>query len=232
MRAVTLTDLRSRVRRRADVENEIERHPDVNVDDDINEGIAAFHSEVVRADGQGVLEGTTIFMTAANVDTYSLPAQFLQLRAATIFHDSREYDLRQFDVIDASVLSAMSGWLDGGIAYYRLYGDNIILKPTPTSAKRVTLKYVGSAVKLTAPSNTLDGIDGFEEYVVAWAAQRIAFKDENWDLLDRLENVKGEQLDKLRAIVSNRDDFEPARFQDGARNQRGRGGRWGWGRWR
>lgn len=227
MRTVSLTTLRSRVRWRTDTEREVSRFPDAELDDCINEAIAQFHSEIVRADGQGVEEASTSFMTVANTDTYPLPAVFLELRGVILTSFGYKRTLRVWSEIDVDLIANDDLWVNNDcISFYRLVGQNIQLMGMPKAAFRVDVKYVQTAVKLVAPSNTVDGVNGLEEYVVAWAGERFALKNRDWELNGALKAEREEIVDRLRALISNRNDAEPAHFEDGARRLN-RPWRWG-----
>ena len=78
-RNVDRATIRERVRWRSDTENATRRFPDTELNDAINEGIAQFHAEMVRARGQGFSEATTSVTTVTGVQEYALPATFLEV---------------------------------------------------------------------------------------------------------------------------------------------------------
>lgn len=215
-RQVSLTTLRQRVRWRTDTENETARFPDTELDDCINEGIAQYHAERIRSDAQGFADSETTFTTVSGTELYALPAEFLEVTHVSVTVDGRDRDLRLYDQWELETLSAISVRQDADFGFYRLVGDNISLKPTPKRARVVRVKFKGTAVRLTAPSNTVDGVVGLEEFIVAWASQRLAIKDRNWDLKGILETDKQEILDRMRAIDANRNASEPTRMADAA----------------
>lgn len=217
MRTVSLATLRSRLLWRADVGNENQRFPVAEQDDCINEGIAKFHSEVVRADGQGVFDTDYAFMTVNGTETYSLPGEFLDVKTVKLVRDGVTRTLEVYSELDVDWLASPMYATDGWCRFYRLRGDNISIMPVTDAPYAVTVRYTPTAVRLVAPSNTLDGIDGCEEYVVAWAAQRFAIKNRDWELQGVLEGVKAESLDQMRALVVNRNAAEGERVQDHGR---------------
>lgn len=232
-RQVDLGTLTRRLRWRTDTENETQRFPDSEAYDCLNEGIAQFHAEIVRADGQGYAAAETFFMSSIGQEMYAMPAEFLEVTEVAVLVDGRDRKLAVYDQWDRDALSNTSNWFDCGFGYYRIVGDNISLMSVPTAVRKVTVRYVATAVRLLAPTNTLDGIDGCEEFAVAWAAQRFAFKNGYWDLNDRLMADKAETLDRMRALVVNRNASEPNRVGDAAGKRVNRGwnrfamrGRW------
>lgn len=232
-RQVDLTTLLARLSWRTDTMNEVSRFPPAEATDCINEGIAQFHSEVIRADGQGFAEAETVFTTVIGQEMYSLPAELLDVVHASVTVDGRERDLNVYDQWDRSALLNTANYYDCGFGYYRIVGDNVSILAVPTAARVVTIRYVATAVKLVAPTNTLDGIDGQEEFAISWAAQRFALKNRDWELNARLIEDQNSQLDRLRALVSNRNRSEPNRVGDRAGRQINRRwarrGNWGCG---
>lgn len=222
-RYVDLVTLRSRVRWRTDTMNEVARFPDAEVNDCINEGIANFHMELLRVRGQGFNEATTTFNTTIGTELYSLPAQFLQCLKVWTIRDSCEYVLRTYEEIETDGMSDLASWDTCTGWSYRISGDNISIRPRPKTVKTIYVKYVPSAVKLVADSNTVDGVDGLEEYIVAWAGQRIAIKNRDEWLSGQFDKEMSLALDKLRTTQASRNAAEPPRMQD----VRGRAGYWG-----
>lgn len=217
MRAVNLATLRRRVRRRSDAGGDLRRFPDSEVDDCINEGIAQFHSEIVRASGQGFEEAEFSFVTVSGTNVYPLPAEFLQVRAVRLIEGDRVRSLRVFSEWDVDILKNTDLWINAGVAFYRLLGSNIELEPMPKSAVTCTVKYVNTAVKLVSDLNAIDGINGFEEFVVLWAAEVICTQNNEQDRVQLMMARRQEILDRMVAIINNRNDAEPPTVGDAAR---------------
>lgn len=224
MRGVDLTTLRLRVRWRTDSAGDTRRFPDSELDDCINEGIAAFHGELVRAGGMGIEEAETSFLTVPSTETYLLPASFLQIRGIVSVYGGQQRTLRVYDETDLDLLNNSDLYMQPAAMYYRLVGDNITIKPTPKEAATIRIKYVKTAVKLLAPSSVLDGVDGLEEFVICWAGECFCVKNNEQDRLSALVQRRGEVLDRIIALTSNREDAEPAHFEDAALRQQTRRG--------
>lgn len=229
-RYVDLVTLRTRVRWRTDTMNEVARFPDTEVNDCINEGIATFHMELLRVRGQGFNEATASFSTAFGVELYPMPAQLLQLLKVWTYINGFEKVLRVYEEIETEGLSDPVSWETILDPSYRIVGDNISLRPKPTTVNTIWVKYVPSAVKLVADSNTVDGVDGLEEFIVAWAGQRIAIKNRDEWLSGQFDKEMSLALDRLRTTQSARNAAEPPRMQDvrgGAHYWRRGTRRWG-----
>ncbi len=53
---------------------------------------------------------------------------------------------------------------------YRVQGDAIVLNPTPSAGVELKLYYTPTARLMVSGSDTIDGINGFEEFPVNYAA--------------------------------------------------------------
>jgi hypothetical protein len=213
---VTLTELELSARRLADVETDLKRFPQAEVWDYINRAIKHFHTELLRVRGQGYSLSDTFITTSQGVEMYGLPATFLQATKVWTIVDGRERVLRGYEPYETDGIRDQVSWDSplGEFSRWRLVGDNISLRPTPPSSKTVFIRYVTTLVKLTSGSNTIDGIDGFDEFIVAWAARRMAIKDNKMELVGTLSQDIQDTLERLRVTWRSRNAAEPVRMLD------------------
>ena len=68
--------------------------------------------------------------------------------------------------------------------------------------------------KLVADSDAMDGVNGWEEYVVLDAAIKSLLKDESYEKVNALEQRKGMMLRRIQDIMSERDSGAAARVND------------------
>lgn len=104
--------------------------------------------------------------------------------------------------------------------YYRWHGSEIWLMPPPDGVYTVTVHWVPSADVLTAAS-TIDGINGWERYLVAWCLARIAEAEETDPSPRYAELAKLEK--RIAAMANNRQADGP----DQVVKRRGRRAGWG-----
>lgn len=214
-RDVRLDTLRSRVRWRCDIENETTRFPNSELLDGINEGIAKFHSRVVRARAQNLYEDSTTVTTSAQVEVYALPAEFMEVVKASVNINGFEVDLLPYEFLDTDGYSDTASWQSMmARPQYRLRGANISFRPIPDAAYTVTVVYIPTAVKLVADSDTMDGVDGLEEFVVAWASKRVAIKQKDTELIAILDREMETALQEIDGLVHARSAGAPPVMQD------------------
>lgn len=229
-RVVTLLTLRTRLRRRADIEGETARFPDAELNDYINEGIAALHTEILRERPQGFGENQTTFSTVYNQELYPLPVNFMNLTKVFVIINGFEHVLRTYEQFDTNGLVEPVNWDQIINPVYRIVGDQISLRPRPSTVMTVYVNYVPCVGTLVADSDTFDGVDGFEEVALGWALKQVSVKQGDDQRMGMANDMYAGALDRLRGIMHAKNAAEPARMTDmrgGAlQNHRWRQRRW------
>jgi hypothetical protein len=103
---------------------------------------------------------------------------------------------------------------------YRVMGDNIEFIPPPSANQPVRLWYIPKLRDLVALTDVLEGISGWNEYVITDAAIKILQKEESD--VSYLSAQKVALIARINASASNRDAGQPDTISD----TRG-AGRWG-----
>lgn|SRR3990167_337981 len=219
-RAVTLATLRSRVRQLAACENS-EFPTDAEINGYLNDRIASFWEEVV-ADGWGrgyfEIEGNVTI--TGGTTTYSLPADFYSLRLCEWRLDAtRRVRLLPWQLPEASYLrGAYSYAATYPSAYpsYRLRGGGtdgqtpqIEFQPPPGSSGTVVLTYVPTPPALTQDSHTIDGVCGWERWVVLMAAADVKLKEGDTAALADVVALADRELARIRRSAPHRDSGAP-----------------------
>lgn len=202
----------------------LQRHPDVDLFDYVNRGIAALDRILKIADtGQRFLSSTSI-TTISGTELYALPDDFLflislsgEVNGVMRWFTAYEHNERPL-LVDQN-----AGWT-GEPLYYRLRQANISLLPTPADVYTLTLWYAPAPDTLTT-GQSYDTIARLDDYIVTYAARFIAEKDSNWELYDRLTARLSELRGDVEALGRNRDTNSPARIIDVTQRDR-------WGRMR
>lgn len=216
-RTVRLDALRDRVRQRADVETAL-HVTDAEVTSYINESIAALHSMIVEAGEDDFLTSADI-STVAGTETYSLTtpaATFYKVEHVEVQIDGIWTPLERWQFSERHLYENSSnggwGWQAGKIAYRIVGRDNLRILPAPDGVYTVRLWYHAASVLLSADSDTYDGRDGWEEWVVLDAAIKIGVKEESdvGALVGEREKVEL----RIKPQARTKDRARPARVGD------------------
>jgi hypothetical protein len=213
----TLAQIRASVRQTADIEGvaALNRHPDANLNDYINRGIAWVYYRINESrGGQYYLSSTTI-TTSTGVAVYALDATFYRLLSVVAIVNGASIPLLRID--DEATRVALSdtsrGW-SGIPLRYELTGGNFTFYPTPGAAYSLAIRFVPSAPQLVNDSDTLDTIERFDDAVIYFAAREVAMKDEQYELIAILDGRLAEMDERIRASSPKRDEAVPPRIQD------------------
>lgn len=215
MRLRQLVDLRADARKLVDLENATALIPDADVTELINQGWTRVYALLCRTGENYYLrQPVTTWTTTANQDTYYtvgyggapagtavLPADLWRIKGidgqiqAGRWLACQPYQFEQRNDYQASDWS----WPQQPLYDYQGSGlqGSIRLIPPPNSATPMRLWDYPAAVRLVADSDTLDGGNGWELMAVAWAAKRMALKDENFELVTHLDA----ELNKFEADI-------------------------------
>jgi hypothetical protein len=142
---------------------------------------------------------TTQALASVGVATFALPADH-RSTIGVDYQDSGgiwreleaidERDRNRYQVVGGTSLAALA---------YRIVGTNLTLYPTPSSGQTYRHLYVPIPAKIAALSDTVDGISGWEEYVVVDAIIKCVMSEEGdagmW--MARREHLK-QRIEELR----------------------------------
>ena len=209
--SITLSELRSQARDRADMQNSA-FVSDAELTKYLNSSIAELH-DLLIADGESdyyIL--STTFSTVAGTETYALPAAFYKLKGVDVQSGSEWLSVRPFNFNERNSGQSAAYNLSGIDFRYRLAGSNIMLTPAPSGVNTVKLWYTPVATKLTADADTLDDINQYSEYVITDAAIKMLQKEES-DVSILLAQ-KADLRKRIENMVANRDAGQPQAVSD------------------
>ncbi len=175
-RAVTLAALRTRVRRRADIESATDRYPDAEINDYISTAYGELHDLLVRS-GLSYYETTATINTVAGTASYVLPDDYRGTVGVDYRSDGTNWvSIPQISPQERNRYNYDSlGYAQG----YRIAGSYLVFYPTPSAAQVYRHIYVPAPAALTTDSQTVDGVAGWEELLVVDAAIRCLQKEES-----------------------------------------------------
>lgn len=227
-RTRTLDSLRDEVRARTDTAY------DPNVTDDdvtrwVNQGIARVHDMLVHADPDSAYS-TSTFSTVPDQEAYTVPADLMALRGVDVVVNGERYPLRPLTFQERlGTTGALEGWQGEPAMRYQLRGRGadgslarLYFDPAPRRAYSILLHYVTTAPSLASGNDAYDGVDGWEDYVVLFAACAVLQRQDR-----STSDVRADMADAQRRIeklASLRDMGEESVIADVRRPARRRWG--------
>lgn len=148
---------------------------DVELNDWIREGAQELHELVVGAYGEAYVESTVALTAVAGQTDYPLPADFFKLYEVNLPIDGRQRSIRPMPRAERNYWGNATGV--SGVPRYRLVGGNIRFYPAPPAGVG-SIRYAPTAPALTSDSNTVDYPNGWERYIVVYAAVMAGMKEE------------------------------------------------------
>ncbi len=179
MASVTLSTLRTRVRERADmVGSSFIADTATGLDAWINEGNQKLHGMVVEAMGEEYVSSSQALNVVAGTATYSLPTGFFKLYGIDLVYAGDVYSLRPYMRGERAAFQQEEFTLRGP-PRYSLVGGNLKLQPVPQSNLTGTIYYAPEATVLSSGTDTVNYPNGWEKYVVLYAAIQALIKEES-----------------------------------------------------
>lgn len=164
---VTLSSLRASVRFDGDcVSTRV--FSDARVDYAINQACRRVWNLLIRCRPSHCVRTQTP-STTANVDTVALAAAFMKIRHIDVL-DGDYYPLFPFNLSEQWRFRNVSQ--PRGLRYCPVE-QNIVIAPTPTAVWSLRIRYFPAFTALVADGDTFDGINGFEDLVIADAVCRL-----------------------------------------------------------
>lgn len=195
----TLAQLRTKAKRRADMENGT-LVSDSEWLDYINESVAELHDLLTTLYADYHIN-TSTFTTVSGTSSYNLPTDFLKMKGVDAKLNGSEYEnVRKWSFEDRNKMRS------GSELYYRILGSTIELVPTPTSTVDFRLWYVPVATKLASDSDTVSDWNQWSEFVVVSAAIKAMIKEESDPKVLLMQ--KAELKQRINDSASLRDENE------------------------
>lgn len=213
MSTVTLAQLKTRARQRADMENSgfIQ---DSELLSYINASIAELYDLLVSKYGEDYFVASPYTITTTtNQDTYALPADLYKLLGVDLQLDTTNnwVSLKRFNFAERNIPQIWDVKFVDFIRY-RLFGANIKFSPVPQAAQTLRLWYIPLPTALALDADTLNGFNGYEEYVVIDVAIKMLNKEESDPSVLMAE--KAAMKLRIEQMAEGRDVGQPSTVQD------------------
>lgn len=163
---------------------------------------------------------STITTDGSN-DRFALPTDFYKLLGCSLLIQSGTPN--QYITMRPFAFAERDKWSTGAVASgrqtplrYRLEAGNLWLRPFPASGQVIQLYYVPRLSVPTLPTDTIDGVNGWEEYLVVDGAIKCMQKEESDCRV--LMAQKDALVRRINAAAANRDAGEPTTVADTRRD--------------
>lgn len=213
MRAYTVEDLMKKVRQRTDQETS-SFISDEELIDYIDGSFADFYDQITGLYEQYNLTFATI-VTAADTQIYNLPANFYKAQGIeTATSGGKKVSLERFEWADRNNTTDDIGQVSdvGTNVEYNIMGNTIMFNPQPQAGLNITVWYTPSAPKLTSKSQIVDGINGWEELIIADASIKVYEKQEQDPGV--FMSQKKRMIERMQEMGQNRDAVKPRKVSD------------------
>lgn len=220
--STTLESLREQVRQRADMVNS-----EFVSDSELNQYISDSYAElydllVLKFEDYYLTEST--FTVASGAESYTLPTDFYKLRGVDKDLGSGDYvELRPFNFIDRNKDPVYEAYNGVCSVRYRILGSTLRFTPADQAPGDYRLWYVPRFTALTTDASTVDGVNGWEVYIVTDAAIKCLQKEESD--VSVLMALKADLRARIEAAGAERDAGYPDRIVD-VYNRNGFASRW------
>lgn len=209
-RTYTWAQIRTKIRQRTNKEKS-QFVTDSEIDGLMEESLANLHSFMVLQNENYKISSTTI-NTIAGTSDYALPADFFKLRGVDVVDSTvGSYPLKQLNWEDRHIANNTALTASNLIGYV-FYNNNLRLLPTPQDVKTLTVYYLPAAPVYVSDATTIDGVNGWETYVIYDVASTIVMKEER-DPSAMLAK-KAQALINIKQQISNRDYENPITVSD------------------
>lgn len=223
MAAVTLTTLRARAREKADLTGSNFVADSANsLDSWINEGAQQLHEKLVEAYESEYVEKETALSLVVGQSDYTLPSDFLKLFGVDLTIQGDVRTLKPYTRAERNTFRNASQYGQLFFPRYRLVNRSLRLLPAPNAAYTGTLLYAPvlqvTKADTTVINTLVDGTDtvdfpnGWERYIVFYAAIQAGIKEETD--VTKLQQEFAKMDAKLDDIIANRNAGLPMKVVD------------------
>lgn len=216
--AFTLAQLITTVRERGDYVNS-QFVTDAEITTYINQSYAELYDILIQAFGNDYFVAAPyVFQTTGTTQQqYPLPSNLYKLIGVDLQVSASPASwvtLRKFEFTERNKY-----WLANQYAYYgitnlryRLVGGNLWLTPVPAQNQSLQLWYIPRVSYLVNSTDVVDGVSGWEEYIIVDAVMKCRIKEETE--IQELMAQKQALLVRITNAAENRDASEPSRVSD------------------
>ena len=217
MALVTLSSIKTQARERADMVNS-KFFSESELNNYVNQSVKELYDRLINAGEYYYLQSANLSVVSGD-DTYALPADFYKLLGVDLVVDSKgnAVTLRPFQFEQRNAYLFTPTWNIVGLSYlrYMVLGDNIKFVPQPNSPQQIRVWYAPLCSDLVNDSDTFQGINGWEEYVVVDLCIKMLAKEESD--VSVFAAQKAALVQRIEEMKVMRDIGAPGRIADVSR---------------
>lgn len=187
----------------------------------VSQSYKELYDVVVTAYGDDYYLATPFsYTTIQNQQMYPLPNDFYKLllvECALNPQDPNSYvTIRQFMLREKNKWNYPNQYTMFGITNirYRLEGDNLFIVPQTQGNQALRIWYVPRPNQLINMTDLVDGISGWEEYIVADVCIKMLVKEESNEQAQAFAQQKAAMMKRLEDMANNRNIGEPQQVTD------------------
>ena len=210
---ITLETLRTRCRERADMENS-EFISSTELLSYINSSYGELY-DILVSKFEDYYTTSRTFTIASGANTETLPTDFYKLRGVDFKIDANNWiTVTKFNFAHRNVLNRSVTRSHAGIreVQYRIVGNELIIEPEDNAPGDYKLWYTPIYTPLVSESDTVDGLNGWEEYIIIDVAIKMLSKEES--SVTHLDREKAIMLNRIESMAQNRDSDQPEKITD------------------
>lgn len=220
----TLATMRTTIRQRSDFVNN-NFITDAEFNGYINASVFELYDILVQKFGDDYFVGipytyTTSgsINTATQASTYPLPGDFykgLRVEVALNPGDANSWiTLRQFEFVQGNLWNFPNVYTFYGLTNlrYRFNGNNLMIVPIPSGGQTIRIWYVPISYSLINDTDTLNGLSGYEEYIITDVCIKALTKEESDASVFIAQKMA--LLQRINEAAENRNIGEPEVVSD------------------
>lgn len=166
------------------------------------------------------------YVTTGQIDTtfgaqvFSLPKDFYKLMRAEVALNSADPNswitLKKFEAIEANKFNYPNIYTMYGITNlrYRVWGNYLHIVPLAASGQTIRIWYAPRPSQLINDSDIVDGISGYEEYIIVDACIKAMVKQESLEQAQAFKIQKTDLMRRIEEAANNRDVGQPEVVSD------------------
>ena len=205
---VTLAYLKEQVRARADQQNS-QFISDAELTDYINGSASSLYDMLVKA-AEDYYVVSQVVPIVQGTNEYTLPTNFYKVLGVDYTVNSKPVPMSRFNFRDRHLYNYLDARPE--IVRYATWGNSVVFRPQAPQIANFTIWYVPAITKMVLDTDTIDGVNGWEEYIILDAAIKCMVKEESdtTALMTQLALVK----ERITTMSKDRDQGEPRTTTD------------------